>query len=560
MKKEIIKKAMPIVADAFGRKYGVRIAIGGDQAYTTEGTIVIPTSAESEDPEVLWGYLAHEAAHLRYSDFTLSISPPLRQALTNVLEDIRVELAIRVPFPGTRLFILKAIEVMKTRGEIGFFPPPPDRKVHPAAVLHDYILCRLRSDLLGQKVLAEDADRAEKAMRELFPKGAMARLNGLLSKVPDLMSSREALALADQILRMIQEELDRQDEDKAGAGRRSDPNSWGSSSDSESDSDRESGNLDLADSSGENGEAAGSAAGKLAFCDLIQAGQEVFQDPFQKVRERMSAVAAGNSEWTFPIAKEIQGKPDPARIASLKRRTTKLRTSLQGMVQASQMRRIRPVSMGLRIDPARLAGTVVGDCRVFRRQLPKPAPNTAVHILLDRSGSMAYRIWQASDAVLALALALDGIPGVNPAVTAFPGSNNREVCVLHRHGGGSVEKSASAFEIAASGGTPLHTALMYACAAVMACREERKVVMVITDGDPDDATKVLDAIRLCERFGIEVYGIGIGVDVKHLFGQATSIQSVEELAVRIFDLSRDFLLGRVGQGRCLPDERKRQSK
>jgi hypothetical protein len=48
------------------------------------------------------GFIDHEAAHLRYTDFTVSARPGLAKLLTNLLEDIRIEQALGVDYPGSR--------------------------------------------------------------------------------------------------------------------------------------------------------------------------------------------------------------------------------------------------------------------------------------------------------------------------------------------------------------------------------------------------------------------------------------------------------------------------
>ena len=66
----------------------------------------------------------------------------------------------------------------------------------------------------------------------------------------------------------------------------------------------------------------------------------------------------------------------------------------------------------------------VADERIFARRAHRIAPNTAVHLLVDLSGSMhatvhrqdgtaSTRAGSALESALALALALDGIPGVS---------------------------------------------------------------------------------------------------------------------------------------------------
>ena len=54
----------------------------------------------------------------------------------------------------------------------------------------------------------------------------------------------------------------------------------------------------------------------------------------------------------------------------------------------------------------------------------RESPDTAVHILLDSSGSMTDSSLMLANAVCyAVGKALQGIPGVNLGITAFPGAN-----------------------------------------------------------------------------------------------------------------------------------------
>ena len=67
-----LRNALPIVAAALGRKFGVEVGVGGHDACTDGKRIQIPDVPD--DPasrDLAWGYLAHEAAHVRYTDFTV---------------------------------------------------------------------------------------------------------------------------------------------------------------------------------------------------------------------------------------------------------------------------------------------------------------------------------------------------------------------------------------------------------------------------------------------------------------------------------------------------------
>ena len=58
-----LERALPIVAAAYGEQFGVNVVLSGTEARTDGKTIVLPMlNAMSELREVLFGYLAHEAA------------------------------------------------------------------------------------------------------------------------------------------------------------------------------------------------------------------------------------------------------------------------------------------------------------------------------------------------------------------------------------------------------------------------------------------------------------------------------------------------------------------
>jgi hypothetical protein len=147
----------------------------------------------------------------------------------------------------------------------------------------------------------------------------------------------------------------------------------------------------------------------------------------------------------------------------------------------------------------------------------------------------------AAESAMGVALALEGISGVNPAVTQFPADNDGNVASLLKHGQ-KVRPNVSAFAARPFGSTPLHTALWYAAASVLATREERKVIMVMNDGKPDDINATRAIIERCEATGIELIGVGICYDTSHIFKRSICINDVSELRSEMFRISRDLLL------------------
>jgi cobaltochelatase CobT len=196
------------------------------------------------------------------------------------------------------------------------------------------------------------------------------------------------------------------------------------------------------------------------------------------------------------------------------------------------------------LSPSHLHRVAVGDSRIFVRKDRKQAPNTAIHLLVDLSGYMAG----GSDAValeaaMALALALEPIQGVSCAVTAFPGieGNDGEVTGIQSHGD-RVTSRAGAFVQIARGSTPMTGALWFAAADLISRREERKVILTLTDGGPDDFDSAKEMVGQAVAAEIEMIGIGIQHDVRRLFPAAIQIGSVADLKGELFRIAERLLL------------------
>ncbi len=108
IKSKHIMNALPLVADALGRKYGVRVHIGGEHAYTNGRDIHIPSLPLDADETALnlaRAYLDHESAHLRATDFEALVQAGLSQIekhVWNILEDRMVEQKLAAVYPGCR--------------------------------------------------------------------------------------------------------------------------------------------------------------------------------------------------------------------------------------------------------------------------------------------------------------------------------------------------------------------------------------------------------------------------------------------------------------------------
>lgn len=680
--------SLPIVAAALGKKFGVQVIVSGNEMMTDGNRVYVP-AFDPDEPDLCdlaYGVIAHEAGgHIQFTDWNVvhrAYYQPLRRELLNIIEDVRIEAALAVDYPGTRRTIAKVIDYLIRRGEMRAV----NEKEHPADILSGYCLLRLRSDVLGQKALESLADESEVVAGQTFPAGAMVRLHALLSEVKNLESTADALDLVDLILTMLKQEEDKarqpppqppqqqqQDQDqsaqqqpggsgsdneqdahgdddgsdaddatdgsgksegdpsedddatdvagsdadgdsggddegqgdsaKPGAGSDSADNdqsgdgegddgddSAGSSSDTDDDADDDQ----SGDGEGDDGEdssepnSAGSDAGDVggsgsdqggdydphgadAIAKALSASADDVgsKDLFQKAAKDLS-----NSAAKAPVQSRVPAMAQPQEvqanpligqgIVSRVRGTSgRVRAQLLGLVQASQREDEITRRRGRAVNGRKITRIMTGDTRVFTQRTDTRAPNAAIHILVDRSGSMATqaahvnggasrnRLDVAIDSAVALATALEAIPGVNSAITAFPASRSdydqdfqRAIGVLPllKHGQ-KVRQVVGNFAVAPAGGTPLGEAMWYAAAQLVnATKEERKLLLIVTDGEPNNSDQVIDMVRRCQASGIEVIGIGIQIDrVRQLFPTAVVIQDLTELRSALFEITRKAL-------------------
>jgi cobaltochelatase CobT len=591
MRDNTLHHAFPIVAAAIGNRFGIQVKVGGDHAYTDGKLIQLP-AYNGNDPDYqdyAWGLLAHEAAHLRYSDFTLVYGPSvLRRRLCGAIEDVRIEYELAKDFPGTRLTLRTVIEKMIASG--GFAAANQDD--HPANVLYGYVLKSLRARVLGQTALNPLVEISEQVLKSLFPAGAVIRLKGLLSEVPDsLTSETDCLYLADRILTLIEQECensvqeDTQQQQTQSTQEDSDIEASGSKGDIESDDDhdRSGTNADDIDSSaGSSGpneatdrdDSAGNDFLPSQMADKELAGQEdgpdypslmatlqlvsdadFDRDVFDVVKSALALDDRDAPETVMPVGLKPLGNAAAglSLLNQVQSESVKIRAALQGWVQSQSLARSHPVGRGRRVIGRKLPQLALGDPRVFARRVVKPAPNTAIHLLLDKSDSMDEPVWGdknqsvtnrlsiALEASMALALAFEGIAGVNPGMTAFPGRDDTSVFRLLEHGE-RVRAHSAAFSLRAGGTTPMTEAVWFAAAALLRCREPRKVLLVMTDGQPNDILSTLEILQRCRNSGIETVGVGLGLDVSHLFPVAIMINELRELRTQLFALSKAVLL------------------
>ena len=546
-----LKNALPIVAAAYGEKFGVKVLIQGQDAFTDGERIVIPT-ANPDDPhyqQIAWGYLAHEAAHIRHTNFDMvqkASSKPIRKALLNIIEDVRIENELAKDYPGTRRSISQVIEYMVDTQQMCV-----PEQLEPASNLQAWLLFRLRCHFLGQKALTPLYQAVDERVRQLFPAAAMSRLSAMLTVVPSLASTGEVLKLVDAIVAMLEEESrPPQDESDADNGNDMGQDASNDSNNSSDSQTPETGSSAMGDAA-ETGDSDNSDQADNLRQALGASAAQFEPDTFAQVAEVLSEQAEGHQGVTplsLPQAEHAM-LGDEAILTLSASESAQIRARLRGMVQSSQDNRNHAKRHGLRVATHRLAASQAGESRLFIQRQPRIAPNAAVHLLVDISGSMGKPIGEgnrkyfhvANEAALALAMALEGIPGVVPAVSYFPGIHQEvSIALLPKQ---SVRHRAACFDQKPRGCTPMAQAMWFAANSLLAQKQKRKLMIVLTDGDPDDWAATHDIVDRCRRSGFELLGIGIQTrSVEKFFPQSIVINDVKDLKRELFEVTQQLLI------------------
>lgn len=558
MKKSSVINALPIVAAHYGEKFGVKVIIGQD-AYTDGETITVPNVSEDyPNKDVIWGYLAHEAGHVRSTDFSKfgEVSrQPLKKHILNILEDSRVESEMFSDFPGCRRDLDSLVRYMSDTGMFS----PVSAEDHPASVMTGTMLFWLRTHHLMQPT-DDLLKQSQQVLEAVFPIGVCTRLEVLLRKNSKCKSTGDCLVLAESIYSMLEDESEKEppedsedDQSEQDSGGEDDDSHdpQGSDGSDSGDAYDEGGDSSDQDAYGDQpSEVGSSGAENQKFQNLkaaLAAGDEdCGEDAFEALREELSENACNQGDpnyCTVPVAPDMHNDASAGGylLDEVLSTTSKVRSQLQGLVQASRRSKEVARRSGKKLCGKKLSRVVVGDMRVFSTKNPRVKANTAIHILVDLSGSMSGGSDViAKQAALAVGLALEGIKGVNPAVTFFGGYAGDPVRAAVRHGK-SVRQAAGAFAGGFGGGTPMAEALWYAAFELSKCPEARKIIIPITDGSPDNPAACTTVINLCDKALIEFAAIGIRYNVSHLFSNCIVINGVDELRTTLFGLVRDKL-------------------
>ena len=592
------RRALAATTRAMSGERELEVTFGGDSARLAQGRVVLPNPSERVSEA--------EAAKLRGRADALALRialhdspthqrglPPgsLARGVFDAVEQARCEALGARAMKGVAENLDAALtDRCRRQG----WNVAEDRQAAPLA---DAISMLVRERVTG-RAAPDDAKGLMKVWREDLEAAAGEALDALADAAGDQTKFAEALR---QVLRDLDlsEELgefdqdEEQDETEDDSGVEQEPDAGDDSGDSEPDS-------------GED-ESASDARGTAADTDDISFAEES-AETIQADDEPGESMEAARPNWTPPQGGEAQPYKvfttahdeiiqasdlcDPDELGRLRRTLDqhlkgleaavgRLANRLQRRLLAQQQRAWSfDMEEGV-LDPARLTRVVTDPTSPlsFKQEQDMEFRDTVVTLLLDNSGSMRGRpilVAAACADILARTLERCGVKTEILGFTtkAWKGGRSKEDWLANgkppnpgrlndlRH---IIYKSADApwRRARANLGLMLRDgllkenidgeALLWAHQRLIARPEQRRILMVISDGAPvDDGTQsanspaylekhLREVIEMIEtRSETELLAIGIGHDVTRYYRKAVTIVDVEQLAGAMTDQLADL--------------------
>lgn len=607
--------AAPLVAAALGRSLGVKVVVDGSAptASTDGKTIVVPrlpVDVDEDTSKLLWGFIHHEAAHCRHTDFPVwfrelgAANDNLVSYLTNVFEDIRIERSQIALYPGSAKVLDELVEVLVATK---FFDQIVDDD-DTLDVFLSFVLTHLRSSVLKQVALKPLVSTARSVLTDRLGEGFVTRLNAELQLVLDATCTQDAVDLALRIRDFLEDEKEKAKEQRQASNDASDSDDSGtdtsdesSSDDSASDhsgSDVDDSAIDADSSSSEETSTPEDAQSKCddadnttsddasadddsdqisdadgptdadssatnddsddasseqsvastlkAFDDddvdeVIDALQRVMAaddlnpddgDLGKSLAELLEDQVDGQlgSPVALPSDQTRKGGRDLKAVSEARRNSSRLSVQLKRVLSSENLVISEPSRKGKRISRRHLTRLKNGDDRIMVTRTYEEATNTALVFLVDVSGSMkGEKVELAARAALSTSLALAPIPHLVHAIGAFPGTAGANQVELVRDFHETTELVAARFGLLARGFTPMSEALLWATERLSLRQEQRKIICVATDGQPDDVRSTKQVLTHVRRLGIESHCLGINTPDTGLFDSFAEVTAVEKL-------------------------------
>lgn len=555
----MFKSTLPAIMTGITKQFGLKLAFGHSPA--TDGrTVFMPDMPiylnDQKAITKVMGDLVHECGHVKHTDFVLTNKTKktdLQMGVFNAVEDVRMEKASMVDMRGARNYLAQSYQYMTDDGECRTGEDGPSDALITYCFVYGAITV---NQFNGVKPSFETS---KTALTSLIGEEGIAKLNNLLDQIDGFSldkfkGTKQSLALAFEIVALMQELAQPESEQDKGEEGKDAPDQGDSeeSQDGMENGDNQDSGLSNGDSqdSNEQSDESNTQAGAQSILDDSADSSEfanwdkvvkavVDQAVADGVPTTSSVGEFGNMEsgkkgglgekssttFTPNLAQYNQLKAESfAEVASLKRKAIAKLTSMNKS-------RTRFNEDEGRLDiRAAIRGVISGDTMIRKQVVHTKVPQPAITLLIDASGTMnsSKRMEGAKKSAMALLEVCDAT-NISVEVIAF----ESRLHMVKSFDMPSIKARGVIGGLKGVDGTDTATAVYQAGKRLASRKEKRKIMFVITDGEPQSVEDTKSMVELTQRSGIEVIGLGLDTDAISQFCDRYSVVSTDSLCESI---------------------------
>ena len=602
-------------AAVFGRNKECTVVFEADAkretAYTDGKEITLPSLPDNlefthEEVMTMRGLLDHEAGHVRHTNFDSvkkfgDTQSEQAFSIANTLEDMRLEKLVMEEYPGSQ----KNFHVMRESicaKELEFTRANPD--------LFTTITAPAIQSAITRAGTLDYAGENNKAMYDDLPDRFKAWGKKFSDLAKQCKSTEEILNLALAVEKLLEEStLNKKPEPMPEDGGKSES---GKGLDGDPEDFEFDPNGDFTEgkpSKGGKGQPvqAKDKQGNKMLEDIIEWAKDNTRGKVDKFMK--SAQPTGkdyrvlSTRWDEVYTKTSVNKRKDSRQREMANAPAadyeKVKTQLGGLVNTMKAK-LRRALMAKesrdwdfarefgRLDTKRIVAGSLGSPTVYKQRKDRLELDTAVHFLIDLSGSMSgSKCRVAMEATVAFSECLEGTQiryqvsgfdnsgGYGTDLSGLVSSARSSGKKYHRYEPLNIFKfkefnqslqlakgPISTIHECASGNNSDRDAVVWAYQELLKRPEKRKILFVLSDGQPANAVinindslindygrgplvkGLKDAIDECGQHGVECVGVGILTEhVKDIYPKSVTINRVDDLSGAIFNQLSNLLTG-----------------
>ena len=555
-------RSLRLVALMMGSQYKIQIV--WDKSIKTAKTdghrVWLPmlvSTGNDEDVKMLQGLFNHEVGHCKLTDFSVHpvVKSAFSHAIHNTFEDIYIEDGMIKRFPGTRRTFSDVEEIMIKRDMYGTANPD---KLDAVNALNIAIYSNLRIEVLNhpsQSVF----DSAYPQMVKFYGQELTDKIMKIARHGAHAESTKDTAEITDAIIDLLEKSKDKSEKEQEKKKKEDEQQKSGDKSGEGKPEDGKSEDGKPEDGKSEDGKS-GDNSPVLLTPEQINSVKEALnsqKDDIKDISVDSNVIKvltsdgkidnrSGSGAGSVHQVNVNHGYKDTAwvqsKVTSAQPLVSRLGSKLEELFESIRDEPEWHATSGRKFHSNFITSLTNNNFRIFKKREPVEAINTVIDIEVDFSGSMRVpfgsttRINAAWDVCFALAYVLykQDIPF---RVSGFAAelSNLKDFDSSYK----SINKVQGS-----NSATMTHEAILDGTFALLKRPEEKRILLIITDGVPANVEATVSGLVEAKKQGLSVATVFINTSFNELQNMSTMIDGTggsysvasnpEDLALSVF--------------------------